>query len=93
MPGEGQIHAAETGAGFSVAGVAFNPLKPKRESACFYENMAQLPGSLAESRECFTVMHLPPGFGPAEADEFALPRTNERGLCLPPLNFFIAPLF
>jgi hypothetical protein len=35
-PEEGQIDAAKTGAGFSVAGVVFNPLKPKRESAGSY---------------------------------------------------------
>jgi hypothetical protein len=29
-PGKGQIHAAETGAGFSVAVVVFNPLKSKK---------------------------------------------------------------
>jgi hypothetical protein len=29
-PGKGQIHAAKTGAGFSVAGVVFKILKPKK---------------------------------------------------------------
>jgi hypothetical protein len=30
--------------------VVFNPLKPKRESACIYKNSAKLPASLGGSR-------------------------------------------
>jgi len=49
-PGEVQIHAAKTGAGFSVAEPVFNSLKPKRESYCIHKNMRTLAASLGGSR-------------------------------------------
>jgi hypothetical protein len=45
-PGKEQIRAAKTGAGFSVAGVVFNPLKRRRESAWIHKNIPKLLASL-----------------------------------------------
>ena len=47
---EGQIHAPETGAGFSMAGPAFSSLELERESFWFYKNIPKLPASLGGSR-------------------------------------------
>jgi hypothetical protein len=42
----GQIHAAKTGAGFSVAQAVFNPRRLKRLSLGIYSGLRKLPVSL-----------------------------------------------
>jgi hypothetical protein len=48
--GRGKFTPPKPSAGFSVAGVGFNSLEPKRESFCFYKNIPKLPASLGGSR-------------------------------------------
>ena len=89
MPGKGQIHAAKTGAGFSVADPALNLLEPKRESFCFYKNIPRLSASLGGSLGSASRSSIPPGFGGLN---LPLPRTTRKAYA-PPLNFFTPSLF
>jgi hypothetical protein len=50
-PGEGQIHAAKTGPGFSVAGLVFNSLMPRRRFFCFYRSILTLSSLLGGNQE------------------------------------------
>ena len=91
MPGQGQIHSAKTGAGFSVAGPVFNSLEPKREPFCFYKSIPELPTSLGGSRGSASRSSIARRvLVPPRRDEFDPPPDNERGLCLPTSNFFTA---
>ncbi len=95
MPGEGtnssRLGGTKTGGGFSVAGLVFNPLKPKRESACIYKNIPQ-GASVArrKSGKCFSVNHLPPGFGGVN---LPLPRATREAFPSLKLKFFTASPF
>jgi len=86
MPGQGQIHSAKTGAGFSVAGPVFNSLEPKREPSVFIKVFPSSDVARRKSGRCFTVIHCPRVW----RSEFDPPPDNEIGLCLPTLNFFTA---
>ena len=88
-PGEGQMYAAKTGAGLSVAGAAFHPLEPKREFFSFYESVRKRPASLCGSQGSVSGSCISRGvLVPPKRDKFAPPPDDERGLRLPPLIYF-----
>jgi hypothetical protein len=86
-PGKGQIHATETGAGFSVAGPVFNSLELKRKSFCFYRNIEKWPASLGGSGVSASRSSISRR---SWRHEFDPPPDNQRGFSLPQSNFFPA---
>jgi hypothetical protein len=66
-------------------------METKERIRSFLYQYSQVAGvTRRNSGKCFSVIHLPPGFGGVN---LALPRGNERGDFIPQFNFFTASLF